>query len=89
MLRRYTMPFVAVAAALMLAPAVFANESKYETRQVWNGRGFVTNYVLKDAEPAARPYALTGKNMLPKKNVQHETLRIGSRIVATYRVDAK
>lgn len=88
MLAKYAM-IAATAAVALAAPAAFAGEAKYETRQFWNGRGFVTHVVAKPTPAADRPYALTGRQADAAKPVKLETVRVGSRIVAVYPANAR
>ena len=88
MLARFAM-FASIAALTLTASSAFAGESKYDTRQVWNGREMKTYFVARPAAVADKPYALTGQQDNAKKPVRLETLRVGSRIVAVYPVEAR
>ena len=81
--------FASIAAIALAAPSAFAGEAKYDTREVWNGREVKTYFVAKPVATAEQPYALTGQPQKEKKAVRLETIRVGSRIVAVFPVEAR
>ena len=88
MLARYTL-LASIAAIALAAPSAFAGETRYDTRQVWNGREMKTYFVAKPATAADKPYALTGEPQGAGKSVRLETIRVGSRIVAVFPVEVR
>lgn len=81
--------YALIAAVALVAPSALAGEAKYETRQVWNGRGFVTYFVGKPVSTGDQPHTLTGRPDQAAKPVRYEMLRVGSRIVAVHPVAAR